>query len=336
MALKKVNLEDYNWEYIHGVGEYEGTPHMNDYPNIGMDEDGNFVSLSFDGNSTIRGTNAEFLMSEFAEDEWNKCANDLFYFAETYCKITVLGAENPIQVIKLRPYQKDYLQILLDNRFIISTQSRRAGKSVSTLIYMLWNICFKTSYLAGYTANTAKLTKASMKMFQNMYCMLPPFLQKNVETWNMSEIIFDDKAKMMTSVMNGNSFRGEALDFLIVDESAFVDKSKWDDFEDSVMPTLATSKKSQIVQISTPNGFNHFYDIWTEAKKGLNGYVHFLVTWEQIDIYDHEWKDSELKRIGPVKFARNYSCVTGDTEIDLLIKEQEVKMTIEELKLFMM
>jgi len=216
MAKKKIDLVSYDWEHIHGVGKNEGDSHFDLYPNIGLDDENNYIELSFDGNPTIRGNSTKFIMSKIAKKEWNKCSKDLFYFAETYCKIMVLG--EGIRVIKLRPYQKVYLQLMLDNRFIISTQSRRAGKTVITLIYMLWRILFKKAYLAGYTANTAKLTKASMKMFQNMYCMLPPFLQKNVTTWNVSEINLSDGSKMMTSVMSGNSFRGEALDFLIVDE----------------------------------------------------------------------------------------------------------------------
>jgi hypothetical protein len=48
--------------------------------------------------------------------EWKKCAGDIHYFTEKYCKLmTPEGIKN----IKLRDYQKNYLQHLVDNRLSI-------------------------------------------------------------------------------------------------------------------------------------------------------------------------------------------------------------------------
>jgi len=151
---------------------------------------------------------------------------------------------------------------------------------------------------------------------------------KIINTKTESNLYYD-----LLNVENGNIYYSSNV---VSHNCAFVDKSKYDDFEDSVMPTLATSKKSQIIQISTPNGFNHFFNMWTEAKKGISGYIHFLVTWKDIDIYDEEWKEQELKRVGPVKFARNYACVTGDTLIDIKVNDNEISLTVEELSLFIL
>ena len=42
-------------------------------------------------------------------EEWKRCANDILYFAEKYCKL--LTPEG-IKHVKLRDYQKKYLQHL--------------------------------------------------------------------------------------------------------------------------------------------------------------------------------------------------------------------------------
>ena len=57
--------------------------------------------------------------------EWLKCKNDILYFAEKYCKLmTPEGIKN----IKLRDYQKNYLQHLEKNRLSIYLSCRQSGK----------------------------------------------------------------------------------------------------------------------------------------------------------------------------------------------------------------
>ena len=60
--------------------------------------------------------------------EWLKCKNDILYFAEKYCKLmTPEGIKN----IKLRDYQKNYLQHLEKNRLSIYLSCRQSGKCLS-------------------------------------------------------------------------------------------------------------------------------------------------------------------------------------------------------------
>ena len=57
--------------------------------------------------------------------EWLKCKNDILYFAEKYCK---LMTPEGIKHIKLRDYQKNYLQHLEKNRLSIYLSCRQSGK----------------------------------------------------------------------------------------------------------------------------------------------------------------------------------------------------------------
>lgn len=59
--------------------------------------------------------------------EWKKCANDIIYFANTYCK---LMTPDGIQNISLRDYQEDYLKHLQANRLSIMLSARQSGKCV--------------------------------------------------------------------------------------------------------------------------------------------------------------------------------------------------------------
>lgn len=59
--------------------------------------------------------------------------------------------------------------------------------------------------------------------------------------------------------------RGEGLDFLIIDEAAFVDPDVWD----ILRPSL-TDRKGRALIISTPNGMNWFYFLYMHAKREEN------------------------------------------------------------------
>ena len=58
--------------------------------------------------------------------EFQKCMLDIHYFAEKYCKIK--RENGTIGPIKLRPYQKDILDLYHKNRFSILCGSRQSGK----------------------------------------------------------------------------------------------------------------------------------------------------------------------------------------------------------------
>ena len=62
-------------------------------------------------------------------DEMQKCKNDIMYFAENYFYIT-----NPDEgkiKIKLHNYQKRFLKLIKNNRFVIFNTSRQSGKALS-------------------------------------------------------------------------------------------------------------------------------------------------------------------------------------------------------------
>ena len=41
----------------------------------------------------------------------------------------------------------------------------------------------------------------------------------------------------------------------------------------SVYPTITSGKSTKVIIISTPNGMNHFYKMWEDARRGKNDYI---------------------------------------------------------------
>lgn len=67
-------------------------------------------------------------------DEWKRCASDIVYFADTYCK---LMTPEGVKHVKLRDYQRRYLQHLEKNRLSIFLSCRQSGKCVTFLTDIL-------------------------------------------------------------------------------------------------------------------------------------------------------------------------------------------------------
>ena len=61
------------------------------------------------------------------------------------------------------------------------------------------------------------------------------------------------------------TLRGQAFDFVILDEVAMM-RNFWINWQEIIRPTL-TDRKGIVMFISTPKGFNHFYDLYNLESK---------------------------------------------------------------------
>lgn len=71
------------------------------------------------------------------------------------------------------------------------------------------------------------------------------------------------------------TLRGQEFDFIVIDEVAFM-RNFWNGWEKVLRPTLRMSKGGSMF-ISTPNGFNHFHDLYTKETED-NQYKSFHAT----------------------------------------------------------
>ena len=68
------------------------------------------------------------------------------------------------------------------------------------------------------------------------------------------------------SAVDENSLRGEGLDYLVMDEAAFIKEVAW---QSSLRPALS-DKRGGAMFISTPNGRNWFYELWDKADRHVD------------------------------------------------------------------
>jgi PBSX family phage terminase large subunit len=92
---------------------------------------------------------------------------------------------------------------------------------------------------------------------------LQPIIIKENESRLELKIRTQDKEESVVQLRGWESIetlRGQQLNFLVIDEVAMM-RNFWTNWQEVIRPTL-TDTKGEVMFISTPQGFNHFYDLY--------------------------------------------------------------------------
>lgn len=113
------------------------------------------------------------------------------------------------------------------------------------------------------------------------------------------------------------NLRGQAFDFLVLDEVAMV-RNFWSNWQEIIRPTL-TDRKGQALFISTPKGFNHFYDLYNLEGRDTD-YKSFHFTTYDNDHIPKDEIDKARFELTEDRFAQEYLADFRKTE-GLVYKE---------------
>ena len=263
------------------------------------------VSMPFyEGKQFLRRGNIVFEYTEAELDEIKKCANDIVYFAEKYA---VVMTDNGIQQVKLREYQKDLLRDFQHNRFNIVLASRQMGKTVTASIFNAWYLTFNYDKTTLLLANKSESTKEIIDKAKVVIENLPFFMKPGIIKYDVMNVRADNGCRLVGQSTTAKSGIGFTIHNLYLDEFAHVHPTIVNSFYENVYPTLSASKISRINITSTPNGFNKFYEIYSDAEKGLNEYKATRIDWWQHPDRDDAWYKRELGNLGSEDaFNRQY------------------------------
>lgn len=278
----------------------------------------------------VKAPNLEWEYTEEQIKELHKCKNDVLYFISNYIKI--VHQARGVVLFEPYDYQRDLLDLFMNNRFSICLLSRQSGKSTVVAAYALWFACFNDHKNIGIVSNKADSAKNFLSRLKYMYELLPVWLKPGVPGWAQTTIEFDNHTKIYIAATSKDSFRGEPMGMLICDEFAFVEPSwKADEFWASNYPTISASPDAKIIIISTPNGlYNKFHELYSKATEGKNTFAHAKFTWTAVPGRDEEWAKEQEKNLGIVKFNQEFGCefigssntVISASTIDSLFKRR--------------
>jgi len=258
------------------------------------------------GNPNLKkaGTPIQFTKKQI--DEWIKCKNDPIYFAMNYIKI--ISLDEGLIPFEMYDFQKKILSDFHETRFNIAKLPRQTGKSTTVVAYLLYYAIFYDSVNIGILANKASTARELLGRLQLAYENLPKWMQHGVLVWNKGNVELENGSKILAASTSASAVRGMSFNILFLDEFAFVPNHVAEQFFASVYPTITSGKSTKVIIISTPNGMNHFYKMWEDARRGKNDYTTNEVHWSQVPGRDAKWKEETIKNTSPRQFAQEFEC----------------------------
>ena len=223
-----------------------------------------------------------YVLNDYEKSEYAKCYSDVAYFIEQYLHI------------KLRPYQKNWIDLYQTNRFIIYNIARQTGYNTIISAIYLHQMIFhykKIYHISKYQSSNNEIFN-NIKMF---YYKLPYFLKPSINLLNKELIWFTNGGKidMKNSYNNYDSFN---LHDFAHDEKLY-EKYK------EIISQVSISNNQKVIITTTPNGKNYFYELYKNSvlKDGhpdKNGFKTIQTFWWEVEGRDENWKQEEIKRLG--------------------------------------
>ena len=258
------------------------------------------------GNPNLKkaGTPIQFTKKQI--NEWVKCKQDPIYFATHYIKI--INLDEGLVPFDMYDFQKKILEDFHENRFNIAKLPRQTGKSTTVVAYLLYYAIFYDSVNIGILANKASTARELLGRLQLAYENLPKWMQHGILVWNKGNVELENGSKILAASTSASAVRGMSFNILFLDEFAFVPNHVAEQFFASVYPTITSGKSTKVIIISTPNGMNHFYKMWEDARNDKNDYITNEVHWSQVPGRDKKWKDETIKNTSKRQFAQEFEC----------------------------
>jgi len=264
------------------------------------------MSENYLGNPNLKKSNVAVDFTKKQIEEYMKCMKDPVYFIEKYVKI--VNIDKGLVKFRMYDYQSDMVETFANNRFVINKLPRQTGKSTTVTAYMLWVILFSEQQNIAILANKGSLARELLGKIQIAYEHLPKWLQQGVVVWNKGNIELENGSKILAAATSSSAVRGGSFNLIFLDEFAFVPQNMAEDFFASVYPTVTSGKTSKVIIVSTPNGMNHFYKMWTDAVERRSLYVPIDVHWSQVPGRDDKWREETIKNTSEEQFRQEFEC----------------------------
>lgn len=201
--------------------------------------------------------------------------------------------------VVLNPWQ---LEVANDtHRFKVICAGRRSGKSVLARLTLLkWSLQnVGTYYLVSPTYRQAKIIH-----WAELRKEVPrAWIQKTNET-ELSITLKNGSTIALHGAENPDSLRGVKLRGLVIDEIASIRNWDWI-WQEVLRPTL-TDYEAPAIFISTPKGYNHFYELYEEGQQDKSIFKSWRFTSYDNPYIPKEEIDAQKKELTEDQFAQEF------------------------------
>lgn len=192
-------------------------------------------------------------------------------------------------------------------RFRVVNIGRRGGKTSLAIYEMAGKAYSKKNRKICYIAPTYQ--QARDIAWVELVKVLTPIATKVNETKLEIVVQTQDKGKSKIQLKGWESIetlRGQAFDFIVIDEIASM-RNWTENWNEIIRPTL-TDTQGECLFISTPKGFNHFYDLYNMENDPVKGvdYKSFHFTSYDNPHLSREELDKSKAELSEDQFAQEY------------------------------
>lgn len=218
-------------------------------------------------------------------------------------------------------------------RQLYYTNGILSHNTVSYVVALLHYIVFNSEKRTVILANKGATARQILNRVQRALETLPFWMQPGVKTFNKSTIEFDTGTSVLAAATSNSSIRGESVNWLILDEFAFVERSA--EFMTSTYPTISRGQNTRVTIVSTPNGVaNQFFYMWkaatTKDESKRSKFIPTQVHYSVIPGRDEAWKRETISNTNAIQFAQEFECLGGRSTITLRYEEVKCEFTLEE------
>ena len=258
----------------------------------------------YQGNPNLPREDYVHAFTQHEIDEYIKCANDPVYFATQYIKI--VNVDRGLMPFEMWDFQRDMLTTFHENRFSICKLPRQVGKTTTSVAYLLHYILFNEMATVAILANKSATAREIMGRLQLAFEYLPRFLQQGVKEWNKGSIELANGSRCLADSTSGSSVRGKTFNVIFLDEFAFVPNNIAEAFFNSTYPTISSGNTTKVIIVSTPNGLNLFYKMWTMAIEKKSDYIPIEIHWSMVPGRTQEWKEQIIRNTSEEQFRQEF------------------------------
>jgi hypothetical protein len=169
-----------------------------------------------------------------------------------------------IELLKPHDKQQQIVDACLDKNifFIVAVIGRQFGKTtIAENLALYWALNYKESIIYWVSPTDSQAQKVFKEIVNAVYesgCIKSKKMPKGD-----TEILFNNNSKILfRSAASEDNLRGPSVDYMILDEAAFIKKET---VEDILLPMLSVRGKKCLF-VSTPKGKNYLYEYFLKGK----------------------------------------------------------------------
>jgi hypothetical protein len=265
----------------------------------------------------LRAPAVTFRMTPEEMEIYQKCYDDAIFYVKNYCKFMT---DKGRTTVDLRQFQEKIIKIVTDetyipeiddfgpqNRNVVWMAARQSGKTTTVAAFLSWMLVFHSDRNILVVANKEKTAIEIVDKIINVFRGLPYFMKPGCVNFGKMGLKLENGSQLMCSATTNTASIGFTIHCILLDEFAHIPENIVNNFWRSVYPTLSSSKISQCIITSTPNGTtNKFYEIWSNSIEKKNSFVNLRTDYYEVPGHDDEWAAKMKADFGEEEFAQEF------------------------------